>query len=437
VPVGQRVTGVDATEGSRPCIEVSIPAGADGLAALLGPLAAAIDGSGPAVALVPGSGSSEYRERIVEAVRPGDAVPASVAVVASTSGSTGRPAGVLLPGAALRAAARGFAQRSDTPRHVWVAALPLHHAGGLMVAVRAVVATTLPEAVHGLGGSAPFTVESFLDATERAIRRGAADGFPLAVSLVPTMAASLARAGSEGIAALQAYDAVLVGGAGTSDALARTLRDAGVRLRRSYGMTETCGGAVFDGRPLPGMSVDAGPGGRLRLTGAQVALGYRDGRQPERWSLDEAGRRSFLTDDLGQVSEHGEVRVLGRLDDVVQVGGASVSLGAVADVLRADTRVAAAEAVALPDERLGAVLVAFVVPVRGACSIEPAPDDGSRRKLADILAEGAATQLGRSGRPRHVRLVPEIPMLASGKPDRQALTRLAAELVAQQHSGPG
>ena len=56
---------------SRPCIEVEIPPGEAGLAALMGPLAEAISGRGPAIALVPGSGSTQYRARIREAVRPG------------------------------------------------------------------------------------------------------------------------------------------------------------------------------------------------------------------------------------------------------------------------------------------------------------------------------------------------------------------------------
>ena len=87
-------------------------------------------------------------------------------MVAATSGSTGNPAGVLLPASALRAAARGFAERAGQPEgHRWVAALPLHHAGGLMVAVRSVVAGTSPVAMASLGGAAPFTVDAFAAAT--------------------------------------------------------------------------------------------------------------------------------------------------------------------------------------------------------------------------------------------------------------------------------
>jgi o-succinylbenzoate---CoA ligase len=433
----------------RPCVEVIVPTGPDGLEAVLGPLAAAIDGTGPAIALVPRDGPPEYVQRIRAAVRPGEPVPAEVAVVAGTSGSTGSPSGVLLPATALRSAARAFAQRCVVTAHTWVAGLPLHHAGGLMVAVRAVVGGGPVRAMGSLGGAEPFTAVGFVSATDDAWAASASrlagpptsaedpGGGPLAVSLVPAMLATLAH-DPAGVQALRRYDAVLVGGAGTPPDLVARMRAAGVRLRLSYGMTETCGGAVFDGRPLAGMTVTATPEGRLRLAGDQVAAGYRDGRRPERWGIDEKGRRWFRTDDLGTVSD-GHVRVLGRADDVVQVGGASVSLGAVADVLRADPRVAAAEVVDLPDERLGARIVALVVPVRGACQLHPPdtarPDTeggppgptGGPPPLAGSLAARVVDALGGPARPRRIRLVKQLPLLGSGKADRPALRALAEE----------
>ncbi len=215
------------------------------------PLAAALAGSGPALALLPASGSAEYRSKLRAAVLPGEPVPSEVAVVAATSGSTGNPAGVLLPGSALRAAAVGFARCAGRPDgHRWVAALPLHHAGGLMVAVRSVVAGTEPIALASLGGAQPFSVEAFAAATARAQALGAADGRPLAVSLVPAMLSLLDAAGARGVDLLAGYDAVLVGGAAAPAALVDRLRQAGVRIFTSYGMTETCGGAVFNSTPL-------------------------------------------------------------------------------------------------------------------------------------------------------------------------------------------
>jgi O-succinylbenzoic acid--CoA ligase len=435
----------------RRCVPLEIPAGPAGLDVLVPALAGAIEGTGPAIGLVPGAAPEAYRAAIRAAVQPGRPVRAEVAVVVATSGSTGDPAGVLLPATALCAAAQGFAERRGVPRHRWVAALPLHHAGGLMVAVRAHAAGTAPMPVESLGGAAPFTVAGFARATRAAVALSQDDGLPLAVSLVPAMLAALDASGDEGRELLAAYDTVLVGGAAAPRPLVDRLRSAGVSLVTSYGMTETCGGAVLDGRPLAGVTVSAEPDGRLRICGPQVAAGYRDGRAADRWGAGPDGIRCFRTDDLGRVGPDGRVAVAGRADDVVQVGGASVSLGAVAGTLRADWRVAAAEAVALPDDRLGSVVVAFVVPVRGGgagpvppaplppAPLPPAPDEAATSpadQLAGQLADEVAAALGRPARPRVIRLVAELPMLESGKADRQALLRIARALVDPQ-TAPG
>ncbi len=387
-------------------------------------LVRALDATGPAVAVLPGAGSETYRSGIRAAVAPGDAVPEAVAVVASTSGSTGDPAGVLLPGSSLRAAARGFAELTGQLQgHRWVAALPLHHAGGLMVAVRSVVAGTAPIALAGLGGAEPFTVEAFAQATDTAVDLSRADSRPLAVSLVPPMLALLAAAGARGVDLLGQYDAVLVGGAATPKAIGDRLRRAGVRIFTSYGMTETCGGAVFDGRPLPGVRVDVDPEGRLAISGEQVALGYRDGRHPEQWSTDPDGHRRFRTDDVGRVDFEGVVLVEGRVDDVVQVAGASVSLGAVRAVLEADPRVAAAEVVALPDPSWGSRVVAFLV--------TRAPDAGGVGDPTTLTGELEAMVergLGRPARPRAMHTVDALPTLESGKVDRMAVEDWARDL---------
>ncbi len=416
----------------RPCVGLEIPPGPAGLEVLLPALTAAMDGTGPALGLLPGSGSTAYRSMISAAVAPEAPVPAEVAVVVATSGSTGKPTGVLLPGSSLRAAARGFAERAGQPEgHRWVAALPLHHAGGLMVAVRSVVAGTTPVAMASLGGAAPFSVDAFAATTARAVEVSAQDGRPLAVSLVPPMLALLDAAGADGWDLLAEYDAVLVGGAATTRTLVDRLLFAGVHVFTSYGMTETCGGAVFDGRPLAGVSVTLGPDGRLAIVGDQVALGYRNGRDAHRWTISSQGQRRFLTDDLGQVDPDGLVLIDGRADDVVQVAGSSVSLGAVRAVLEADPRVVAAEVVAVPDPEWGSRLVAAVVPAPPAGAPE-----GSRAPTHE-LEEGVAFEqlgdlveqsLGRAARPRAIHTVDVLPMLESGKVDRRAVLAWASDL---------
>jgi O-succinylbenzoic acid--CoA ligase len=423
---------MDAADGphrnvgdARPTIGLEIPAGPRGLEVLMPALASALADDGPALALLPGSGSQAYRSMVREAVRPGDAVPREVALVVSTSGSTGNPAGVLLPASALRAAARAFAERTGQPQgHRWVAALPLHHAGGVMVAVRSVVAATEPVGMRSLGGAEPFTVHAFAEATHQAVERSTDDDRPLAVSLVPSMLALLDAAGAPGWDLLAEYDAVLVGGASTPRVLVDRLLFSGVHVFTSYGMTETCGGAVVDARPLPGVTVTVEADGRLALTGDQVALGYRDGRESHRWSTGPAGQRRFVTDDLGHIAADGLVVLDGRADDVVQVAGASVSLGAVRAALETDPRVVAAEVVGLPDPDWGSRLVAAVVPADPSMLRAGA----DQTALTEALGGRVEQSLGRAGRPRGVHLLESLPLLGSGKVDRRAVLEWALDL---------
>jgi O-succinylbenzoic acid--CoA ligase len=231
------------------------------------------------------------------------------------------------------------------------------------------------------------------------------------------MLAMLDAAGADGWDLLAEYDAVLVGGAATKKTLVDRLLFAGVHVFTSYGMTETCGGAVFDGRPLAGVRVDVGPDGRLAISGEQVGLGYRDGRDAHRWTTGPQGQRRFVTDDLGQVDHDGLVSVDGRADDVVQVGGSSVSLSAVRAAIEGDPGVAAAEVVAVPDPEWGSRLVAAVVPAHPASA-----------RAVDQLGDLVEQSLGRAARPRAIHMVDVLPMLESGKVDRRAVLEWAADL---------
>ncbi|MED5527263.1 MAG: AMP-dependent synthetase, partial [Actinomycetota bacterium] len=100
-------------------------------------------------------------------------------------------------------------------------------------------------------------------------------------------------------------------------------RDVGITLTTTYGMTETSGGCVFDGRPLDGVEVridDADS--RVCISGPMLAQGYRDGD-------DRAFDGHWLrTNDRGSWIE-GLVSIDGRLDDIVSLNGVNVNLAAV------------------------------------------------------------------------------------------------------------
>ena len=91
------------------------------------------------------------------------------------------------------------------------------------------------------------------------------------VSLVPTQLRRLLSAGAD----IASFGTILLGGAGAPARLLDEARAAGGRVITTYGMTETCGGCVYDGMPLDGVRVAAGGDGRLRIAGPVLFSGYR------------------------------------------------------------------------------------------------------------------------------------------------------------------
>ncbi len=408
---GQDGNGGAPRGAGRPVRLLEVVPGLAGAATLLASLPDALAGAGPALGVAPAgddTAAARARDAVVGGGRGEGArtVAADVAVVLATSGSTGRPRGVQLPAAALLASARATYARLGGPG-AWLLALPVTGVGGLQVLVRSLVAGVEPLVLASVGGAGRFDPREFADLTWRLD-----PSLPAYTSIVPAQAARLLD-DDAGLAALRAYEAVLLGGARTPPALLARLREHHVAAVTTYGMTETCGGAVYDGRPLDGVGIrvldpdDRGVG-RLALTGPTIARGYLGD--------DELTRAAFvdgahLTGDVGRVTD-GVVEVLGRLDDVVQVGGVNVDVQAVEDLLLSVSRDACV--LAAPDEAWGHRLTAYVVD----------PVVGSAEPTDEALAALVADRLGRAAVPRTWVRLDAIPHLPNGKPDREALRRL-------------
>lgn len=317
-------------------------------------------------------------------------------LVVRTSGSTGPARDVALSHAALLASATASQRRLGGPAG-WVLALPVTFVAGLQVLVRSLHAGTTPVLLGDHDGDWRSAVAAVDKAGAQ--RRSTA--------LVPTQLHRLAQ--SDRLGELADLDAVLVGGAGVDDGLLTEARTAGVRVVTTYGMTETCGGCVYDGEPLDGVAVRVAGDGRVHLAGPCLFDGYPDEPAATAEMLVDGWLR---TPDLGRIDDDGRLHVLGRLDDVVVSGGVNVALPAVEKALRSHPRVADVAAVGVPDAEWGTRLVAVVR------SNGPAP-------TLDELRDHVAESLPRTWAPRGLTLADKLPLLPNGKPDRVAVVRLA------------
>jgi o-succinylbenzoate---CoA ligase len=337
-------------------------------------------------------------EAVRVAMAPDKPVEPDTAVIVATSGSTGEPKGVLLSADALRASADATHERLGGPGG-WLLAMPAHHIAGIQVLVRTILAGREPAVLDLTGG---FRPETFVAAATPVL------GSPGRhyTALVPTQLSRLVR-DAAGLAALRAFDGVLIGGAATPARLVEQARAAGVRMWTTYGMSETAGGCVYDGVPLPGVRVRLDDDGVIELGGPTLAHGYR--LRPE-LTAQTFGDRWFRTADLGKL-DGDRLTVLGRVDDVINTGGEKVPAAAVERILCAQPGVAEACVIGVPDPEWGERVVAVVV-ADATDATAPAPAD---------LQAAVRAELGAAAVPKEVRFTAEMPLRGPGKIDRSAL----------------
>ncbi|MFD2026682.1 AMP-binding protein [Promicromonospora aerolata] len=367
------------------------------------------------------------------------APPAGTALVLRTSGSTGDPREVALSAAALRASAEATHERLGGPGR-WLLVLPPTHVAGIQVITRSLVTGR---------GVYPDTLDRFTPAGFAAVATDFTDllahGPRAYVSLVPTQLHRLVTAADDGdaagLSALARFDAVLVGGAATPAPLLARARAAGVRAVTTYGMSETCGGCVYDGVPLAGVRVRAadaepGPGpvpgagaGVVELSGPMLAEGYvgDPGGTAAAFRTDPDGTRWFRTADLGSLDD-GRLTILGRADDVILTGGINVAPAAVEDAvsehLAARGTPGEACVVGVPDPEWGEAVVAVVTTGRPPAGHHPEGStdlaDGGGELLAG-LRSAVGQRLGAPAAPRRVYVTAALPTRGPGKVDRRAV----------------
>ena len=287
---------------------------------------------------------------------------------------------MVLSRTAMRASVEATHRRLGGPGQ-WVLTMPPTYVAGVQVLFRAVRAGIEPLIADGPGHA-------------RLARRLGTDRSYL--SLVPTQL-HRALADPDETAALSRFSAVLVGGgpARTEDLLAADR--VGIHVVRTYGMSETCGGCVYDGRPLDGVQVRIDDG-HILLRGPMLFEGYLD--EPDRTAAAFDGGW-LRTHDLGALRD-GVLEVIGRADDVIISGGVKVPALAVAEQLRQHPDIDDACVVGIPDADWGERVVAAVV-VRA---------NGQNPDPRTLVTPAAWV-------PKRLLPVRRLPLLPNGKPDRE------------------
>lgn len=353
------------------------------------------------------------------------ALEANRSFVVRTSGSTGGPKRVLLSTPALRAS-------SDATHEVlggtgqWLLALSPQVIAGVQVLVRSVFAQTEPIVLTGR-----FDERAFIAAAQQltAPRRY--------TSLVPVQLSrllDLAEHSPEAQQVLARFDAILVGGQALASAEVQRAEALRLALVRTYGGTETAGGCVYDGVPIGDTRIRV-VDGEVWLSGSCLADGYLDDAQLtiERFSTDEESRW-FHTRDTGTL-EHGRLTVTGRLDSVLNSGGVKVSLDALERFVQQLAGWRDAVVVAVADETWGERAVLVVTEAAGGETAreQTAVHAGSNARAGAInfeaVQEAVRAELGVAAVPVRLETVLEIPLLASGKPDKISLGKLFSKKI--------
>jgi O-succinylbenzoic acid--CoA ligase len=342
------------------------------LAQLHAHLDKAIKGEGPALTLAPISAKS---------------VPAEISLVVSTSGSTGDAKEVGLSAAALLASARAtnnfFGAKAG---QTWSLLLPLTHIAGINILVRSLELGTTAIDAGQITGAYPYA-----DFT----------------AIVPTQLFRALNGDANLLEHLLSAKSVLVGGAALDSKLAEQARVAGINIVESYGMTETCGGCVYDGVAIGDTSIAIDQDGLIKISSTNLATTYLN--DPTGWS-SKIVDGYFLTSDLGEISG-GKLKVVGRADDLIVTGGENISLMQVERVLSQTFPGIECAAFAIADPQWGQALHLAIA--------------GGLKPDLSAINETLSAQISDAAKVKGFIYLDKLPRTSLDKVDRQELAAIA------------
>lgn len=339
-----------------------------------------------------------------------------LALIIYTSGSTGRPKGVMLTHANAMAMSRSMTEVMQmTAEDHCLLILPLFHVNALMVSMLAPLQVGAQLTVMD-GFSAP----KFFDTVEK--------HRPTYFSAVPTIYALLLTKGEGRDPDLSSLRFAICGAApATRELLAAAEEFFGVPILEGYGLTEaTCASAVnpLHGPRKPGTVGPAIPGQRIRIvdenledvptgqtgevliTGPIVMAGYLNKPEATAETIVDGWVR---TGDVGKLDDDGYLTIVDRLKDMIIRGGENLYPKEIEDAIGSLPGVLEVAVIGRPDDVMGEVPVAFVVPYPDA---ELTPDG--------VIAH-CREHLTRVKVPVHVEITPELPKNPVGKIDKPGL----------------
>ena len=191
-----------------------------------------------------------------------------------------------------------------------------------------------------------------------------------------------------------------------TSALSPTLRAQAeaqdINIIETYGMTETCGGCIYDGQALSGVEFEIGESDVIRIRGSVLATAYLN--SPSIFQLHDGW---FITNDRGEIVNN-ILHVLGRSDDVIISGGENLSLTAIEATLSIRFPDLEFAAFSIDDPQWGQALHVAIV------------GEVNETEISHYL-EAA---FGGVAKPKGIHIMESLPLLGIGKVDRITLAKM-------------